>query len=180
MNVGKVNTTGTSWVPPDSHGSTGAATGSRCSSAATLETVWRMKWHINTTEHRNAHAGRTSARSGLGEASSTQSERGAGGTGVRKRWAVARCTRRRVVVGGGRGHQGAGVPSDGEEYDNPRWFRRGERNPAAHQQGHRTKHQTEPQQVAPIDVGGFMSNGHGCNPNRRINGRLTTGKLHPR
>ena len=69
------------------------------------------------------------------------------GTGVRKRGAVARCTRRRAGCRGGRGHQGAGVHQRWRGIRQPTVVQAWRAETAAHQQGHRTKHQTESQQA---------------------------------
>ena len=84
------------------------------------------------------------------------------------------------VVGVDVGIKVLAFTSDGEEYDNPRWFRRGERKLRRINKAIARSIKLNPNRVAPIDVGGFTGNGHGCNPNRRINGRLTIGRLHPR
>ena len=69
------------------------------------------------------------------------------GAGVRKRGAVARCTRRRAGCRGGRGHQGAGVHQRWRGIRQPTVVQAWRAEAAAHQQGHRTKHQTESQQA---------------------------------
>ena len=83
------------------------------------------------------------------------------------------------VVGVDVGIKVLAFTSDGEEYDNPRWFRRGERKPRRINKAIARSINLNPNRRT-NRRGRLYEQRQGCNLGNNINVRRTTGRLHPR
>ena len=84
-----------------------------------------------------------------------------------------------AVVGVDVGIKTLAVTSDGQEHGNPRCYQRGERKLRRINKAIARSIQLNPNRRTNRRAR-LYEHGRGCNPNRRIDARLTTGKLHPR